>query len=152
MPESRALLLSLRPKYAEAILAGRKTVEVRRRRILATPGTQVVLYATRPTGAVVGLARLRETVMCHPDDAWAMHAASLGISKADFDSYLTGRRTAYLLLLEEVACIDPVSLETLRSGSPFQPPQSFRFVSARDPAAIRHLLDGGLKSVSRRHN
>lgn len=141
MYEPRALLLSLRPRYAEAILAGRKTVELRRRRIAATPGTRVVLYATRPTGAVVGLARLRESITCLPDEAWENHAPHLGVARSEFDAYLDGTGSVCLLVLDEVARVDPMSLDTLRAVAPFCPPQSYRYISARDPAAIWHLLD-----------
>ena len=44
----QALLLSLHPEFAAAILAGTKKVEYRRRRI-ARPVTTVYLYATAET-------------------------------------------------------------------------------------------------------
>jgi predicted transcriptional regulator len=53
---ARTLLLSLRPRFADAILAGAKTVELRRRPINARPGTAILLYASRPMMAIVGTA------------------------------------------------------------------------------------------------
>jgi predicted transcriptional regulator len=133
------LLLSVRPEHAEAILEGRKTVELRRRRVSAAPGTAVVLYATHPTGAVVGKANVREAITCSREDAWSRHSGALAIDRAAFDAYMEGASSACLLVLEGAARIDPVTLAALRSGAPFRPPQSYRFVSAGDPAVIREL-------------
>ena len=60
MTNVRTLLLCLRPRFAEAILSGAKTVELRRRPINTQPGTPILLYASSPTMAIVGTARLRE--------------------------------------------------------------------------------------------
>ena len=49
----RVALMSIHPEYANAILAGRKTVEFRKRPI-GDDVTHVIVYATAPTGAVVG--------------------------------------------------------------------------------------------------
>jgi predicted transcriptional regulator len=136
----RVLVMSLRPEYAEAILAGRKTVELRRRRVAAAPGTLVLLYATRPAGAVVGFARIRKTINCESIEAWARHSAGMGIPKADFDAYLDGRDSACLLFLECVERIDPLTLERLRSRGTFTPPQSYRYLTATDPDDIHDLV------------
>ena len=42
MTTARTLLLSLRPRFADAILSGAKTVELRRRPINADPGTPII--------------------------------------------------------------------------------------------------------------
>lgn len=134
------MILSIRPHHAEAILEGRKTVELRRRRVAALPGTAVLLYATRPTGAVVGMARVRETICCSSEDAWRGHAGDLAIDRLAFDAYMAGASIACLLVLEAVARVEPVTLETMRSSSAFQPPQSYRFVSPADPSVLRDLV------------
>ena len=56
MTYRRTLLLSLRPRFAQAILSGAKTVEVRRRPVNAPPQTPIILYASSPTMAIVGTA------------------------------------------------------------------------------------------------
>lgn len=53
----RVALISIRPRYAHAILDGRKTVEFRKRR-LAEDVTHVVIYSTRPDRAVIGFFEL----------------------------------------------------------------------------------------------
>lgn len=140
MSERKALLLSLLPRFAEAILDGSKTVELRRRRVAAPPGTDVLLYASSPRQAVVGTARLRDTFMCPPDTAWEDHAVGLGLERHEFDRYLAGEAQACLLLLGDVRRLDvPLSLSELRGSKPFRPPQSYRYVSSQDPAILRGL-------------
>lgn len=140
MPDApAALLLSIRPEHAEAILDGRKTVELRRRRVSAAPGTTVVLYATRPAAAVVGTVLVRESITCSPQDAWTDHAGAIGIDRVAFDAYMAGAASACLLVLEGASRIEPVTLDALRSAAPFRPPQSYRYVSPGDPAVIREL-------------
>ena len=69
----RTLLLSLRPRFAQAILSGAKTVELRRRPVNAPPQTPIILYASSRTMAIVGTARLREVQTLAPDAAWVQH-------------------------------------------------------------------------------
>jgi predicted transcriptional regulator len=136
VPEERVLLLSVRPRFARAILAGTKTVEVRRRRVQARPGTRVIIYASNPTMAVVGTARLLVALTYDPDAAWASHERGLGLHRHEFDAYLAGSK-ACLLLLDEVTSLDtPISLDELRRSGDFRPPQSYRYLSPSDPEQV----------------
>lgn len=62
MSTDHALFVSVKPRFAEKILAGEKSVELRRVRPSVTPGTLVIFYASSPTREVVGTGRadLRE--------------------------------------------------------------------------------------------
>jgi predicted transcriptional regulator len=138
--ERAGLLLSVRPRFAEAILSGTKTVEVRRRRIGATEGSPVVLYASSPVMAVVGTARLERTEVWPVDTAWAKYGHTMGISEAEFKSYLDGTRLACLLFLSCAAALrTPLSLDQLRNGRRFYPPQSYRYVGTSDPRSLQKL-------------
>lgn len=137
--DRRVLLLSVRPRFAQAILDGTKTVEVRRRPIRATPGTLVIFYASAPTMAIVGTARLDRVIFLKPGAAWRDHGRSLGLARREFDDYLDGRMP-WLLVLRDVAALDkPLELQDLRRRSPFQPPQSYRYMKRADPLRVRSL-------------
>lgn len=136
----RVLLLSLRPRFADAILAGTKTVELRRRAINAQSGTRVILYSTAPTMAIVGTAYLRRVDVANPEDAWKRYSTTLGLAKDEFDAYLDGSKRAYLLHLIRVCQLDkPLHLHELRSSG-FRPPQSFRYIGDSDPRPLRQLV------------
>jgi predicted transcriptional regulator len=136
----RALLLSVRPRFAQAILDGTKTVELRRRPVKAPPGTAVVLYASAPLMAIVGTATLVDVVALRPQTAWRRYRGTLSLSWAEFTEYLNGVDQAQLLRLDDVKELSqPLSLQTLRRAAPFQPPQSFRYVHSLDPHQLHAL-------------
>lgn len=136
----RALLLSVRPRYAQAILNGTKTVEIRRQGPAVHPGTLVIIYATKPVGAIVGTARISDISCGNPADMWERHNRSMGITRADYDAYLSGAETAYLLFLRRVQRLEPLlTLEQIRSATTFQPPQSYRYLSQH---MLHHLVNG----------
>ena len=74
----RALVLSLRPRFADSILDGRKSVELRRQRVSPSLGTPVLLYASAPVMAVVGTARVAEVHVDEPDCMWHQFIWTLG--------------------------------------------------------------------------
>lgn len=137
----RVLLLSLRPRFAEAILEGIKTTELRRRPINAQPGSRVILYASAPTMAIVGTARLKKVEAAEPAEAWSRYHDRLALAESEFYAYLDGSDHAYLLHLTRINCLDrPLELKELRRTGGFQPPQSFRYIAPSDPKAIQDLL------------
>ncbi|MEU2146407.1 MULTISPECIES: ASCH domain-containing protein [Streptomyces albovinaceus subgroup] len=129
----RAMLLSVHPRFANAILAGSKTVEVRRQRVAAPPGTPVLLYATAPTMALVGMARITSIHVASPKDVWSAHRTQTGITRHEYDAYMDGAAQASGLTLEDPVSFDePVPLSALRAAGTFHPPQSYRYLSSAD--------------------
>src|SRR5690348_16037028 len=69
-PDDRALFISVKPRYANAILEGTKTVELRRTRPNLPDGSLVILYSSTPTRAVVGWAQLTAVRVGTPLEIW----------------------------------------------------------------------------------
>ncbi|MFF9065104.1 ASCH domain-containing protein [Streptomyces sp. NPDC014891] len=131
------MLLSVHPRFATAILAGTKTVEVRRQRVAAPPGTPVLLYATAPTMAIVGMARIASVQVASPREVWSASRTSAGISRREYDEYMSGAIRASGLSLEEpMAFEDPVPLAALRASGSFHPPQSYRYLTCNDLRSV----------------
>jgi len=138
---NRVLLLSLRPRFAQAILDGEKTTELRRHPINAEPGSRVILYASAPTMAIVGTARLKNIETSQPTDAWNRYRDRLALEESEYYGYLDGSDQAFLLHLTGINCLDePLRLSELRRHGGFQPPQSFRYIAPTDPKALRDLV------------
>ena len=57
MVTADGVLMSIRPQYAEAILSGEKTVELRRRRPSFSAGTTVLIYSSAPLQTRAGDVR-----------------------------------------------------------------------------------------------
>lgn len=136
----RVMLLSVRPRYAESILAGTKRAEIRRQRPGILPGTPVIIYATKPLGAVVGTANIDRICEGIPSDLWDQYHQEMGVSWAEFDEYLSGTSTAYLLLLSGASRLNtPLTLDDMRESADFRPPRSYRYV---DHSTLRTLVNG----------
>lgn len=138
------MLLSVHPRFAEAILAGSKTVEVRRQRVAAPSGTAVLLYATAPTMALVGMARIAAVHVAPPRKIWSAHRAGTGISRREYDEYMSGATHASGLTLQEPVTFDePVPLSSLRAVGAFHPPQSYRYLRGDD---LRQVTEAAPKA------
>jgi predicted transcriptional regulator len=123
------MLLSVRPQYAESILAGTKRAEIRRQRPGILPGTPVIIYATKPLGAVIGTAVIDRVHEGTPTDLWDQYHQEMGVTQKEFDRYLSGVSTAYLLLLSSASrLISPLTLDDMRESTDFKPPRSYRYV------------------------
>lgn len=67
----RDVVLSIKPVYSEKILAGRKTVELRRRFPDSAPsGTLAYIYSSSPVKAMVGTALIRDVLRLPIEQIW----------------------------------------------------------------------------------
>lgn len=136
----RAILLSVRPRYAQSIIAGAKRAEIRRQRPSVEPGTPVIIYATRPLGAVIGTATIGRVCEGRPADLWEQHHPVMGVTRDEFDQYLQGLSMAYVLMLDGARRLSsPLTLADMRESANFQPPRSYRYVGQ---SALRTLVNG----------
>ena len=131
-------LLSIRPQYAEEILAGRKRVEFRRRP-LPREVTRVVIYATAPVARVVGAFEIEAIDSTTPSEAWQHYHQVGGIGQEAFDSYYDGTDTAHVIRIGDVEIAQaPFALSEI-DGS-LRPPQSFMYLRDRRLAVARQLI------------
>ena len=75
-----ALLLSIRPEFAYAILDGSKTVELRRIAPKLDAGSLIVIYATAPVMALVR-AVLGEILVDRTDRLWRKIGKRAGVDR-----------------------------------------------------------------------
>lgn len=79
-------LLSIKPVYANAILAGRKKVEFRKRPF-KRPVSHIVIYATSPVQRVIGWFKTKHTDLMSPSALWRQFSNVGGINESDFYTY-----------------------------------------------------------------
>lgn len=91
------VLLSVKPRFAEAILAGKKTYEFRRAPFRRPGVRRVVLYASSPVCRVVGEFHLEEILTLDLDKLWVVTRHGGGIDRNYFDEYFAGRATGHAL-------------------------------------------------------
>jgi predicted transcriptional regulator len=127
----RRILLSLKPRYADAILDGSKTIELRRTRPRIEIPTDALIYASSPRCAVVGTCRIVEVVEFTPLGMWRLHGRESAIDYAAYKAYFTECATAYGLVVSSPGRLEnEIGLSAIREiWRGFQPPQSFRYLS-----------------------
>ena len=96
------ILLSIHPEFVARIRSGEKRFEFRTR----APGSLetdplVAVYATAPTGAIVGYFRVANVLSLPPSALWERTKDAAGISRARFRAYFKGRDTAHALEIAE---------------------------------------------------
>ncbi|GMA35607.1 hypothetical protein GCM10025876_18110 [Demequina litorisediminis] len=127
------MLLSIRPRYVERILAGDKTVELRRTKPLVDVGQPIAIYSTLPAGAIVATARVARVEQRAKQELWEARRRTLGVSKDEFNSYFAGRSHAVGVHLDLVAPLEaPVSLSQMRVLGVPNPPQQWMFLRSSD--------------------
>lgn len=140
MAKSGEAIISIRPNFAEAILLGSKTVELRRRIPALDVGMRLWIYATRPLAAIVGSAKIKAIVRGSPEHVWRERGAQSGLDRTSFDAYFEGADEAIALVLMTVRRGNSVSIDELRALRPgFHPPQVVARISAAEASSIGRL-------------
>lgn len=136
-------IISIHPHHAYAILDGAKTIELRRRIPPLSVGTRLWIYATRPVGAVIGVATVERIVRDDPAQIWLEFGDQSGIDRADFDSYFDGSNVAIgLLLVDAKRNAEQVAIEQLRClRHGFHPPQVMMSLSNHEAATLHQMAN-----------
>ena len=144
----RALLLSIRPKFATKIFDGSKTVELRRIRPSVSAGDLVLVYASSPTRALLGAFEVDYVTCSTPPKIWAEVGHCAGITRAEFDEYYAGAKNAFGIFIKRTWLFDePIKLPALRQKrAQFRPPQGYHYVSTTD-VILSGLKCGQLQSA-----
>lgn len=125
----KTIVLSIKPKYADLILAGTKTVEFRRAWAAESVDT-IVLYASAPVQKIVGFVKVSEVVVATPSKLWEFcKKRGGGLTKSELSIYMDGKTKGFAILLGNVKKFDQTVLPS-RVMPGFSPPQSFRYMTA----------------------
>ena len=143
MPQlGRTIILSIKPRYVELILAGTKTVEFRRA-WAAEKVDSIAIYASAPIQKIVGIAKVSDVVTAKPTLLWEYcKKRGGGLTKSELSAYMEGKLKGFAILIESVSKFDHGVVPS-RAIENFSPPQSFRYMTA---AEVRKLERVVLKS------
>ncbi|MDI6655519.1 MAG: hypothetical protein QME59_06505 [Candidatus Hydrothermarchaeota archaeon] len=124
---STNVLLSVEPRYAEAILSGAKKYEFRRTIFKRKDIDKVYLYSNSTTKKIVGSFKIEKILKGTPQEIWNTCYKYSGISRKDFFKYFKGSRKAFGIKIKDVhrfyAPVDPYLIV-----DNFKPPQSFYYI------------------------
>ena len=133
LDQDRMIVLSLKPRFAEAILAGTKTVELRRTMPKIEVPTRALLYATTPVRALLGTCIITSVISAPLSDLWREYGSRANLAYHEFKRYFEGVEVGTALTLDEQRPLSRrVPLQDLRADPiGFRPPQSFAYVDTK---------------------
>lgn len=122
-----AVLMAIKPPFAHRLLSGTKQVEFRRR-AAARKLTHIVVYATLPVAAVVGVLEIGELAEGTPNSLWRRFSEVGGIPRKDFFVYFSGTQTGVAYLVREAWSCGSV-LKLGSAGLPSVAPQAHQYLN-----------------------
>lgn len=139
---SKVLLISVKPEYADKIVAGEKTIELRKACPNVAKDDIVIIYSTVPVKAVIGICRVEEIIKLKPSVMWRNHKEKLGIDRKPYMAYYEDMETAVGIVLKSACRLDSkIELSSIKRLFPkFSPPQTFRYYPKND--IFRTFLKG----------
>lgn len=126
----KSIILSIKPVFTEAILDGRKTIELRKRiGELFVENTKIFIYSSSPVKAIVAEAKISCIKKKAPPDVEMGLLENACVNREYFDEYFKNSSMAYFIFLKEVKKLDiPIPIVELRQLR-ITPPQSFCYVN-----------------------
>ena len=118
-------MLSIRPPFADAILAGEKRFEFRRSLFSRSVGI-VVVYVTAPIKRVVAEFDIESVITADLADLWRRTRHHAGIDKEYFYEYFAGREAGHAIQIGAVRKYADPFCPLDRLGC--RPPQSFVYL------------------------
>lgn len=120
------VLLSIKPRYVEAILKGDKRYEFRKNIFRNKDVENVYIYATAPVKKLVGFFKVGDILEDHPVCLWDQLQEFSGLDEKEFFNYFGDNKRGFAIEILSVAefltPLDP------RDFFPrFVPPQSFYY-------------------------
>ena len=133
LDSDRMIVLSLKPRFAEAILAGVKTVELRRTVPKIVIPTRALLYASSPVRALLGTCVITSVRSADLAALWHEYGSRSELSFHEFQQYFEGVAKGTALTLSDPQALSrPIPLQDLQAKPrSFRPPQSFAYVDTK---------------------
>lgn len=117
--------LSIKHIYAERIVAGIKTIELRKRPIGMELGDLILLYETTPDSVIRGGFVAGETVCLPVSEMWKRYSSAMGVEKEFYDSYFSNCKVAYGTIVHQSFCFPDLPVGEIQKLCPgFVPPQA----------------------------
>lgn len=134
----RSILLSIKPIFTNAIYAGLKSIELRRK--IGSdffPGNRIYIYSSTPIQKITGEASIKKIHKGGPLSIKAQVLEASCVLSQEYDSYFEGSDMAYGIELDDVKCYQyPVSISVMKAKG-IVPPQSFRYLTDELVGVVR---------------
>ena len=119
------VLLSIKPKYANAILAGEKLVEFRKL-VFKREIERVYIYSSSPEQRIIGYFTIEDIISDTPVELWKQFSKVGLIAKEDFFDYFANKEVGYSIKIKSVNRFRK-SKNPKEIFKNFVPPQSYMY-------------------------
>ena len=120
------VLLSVKPKYANEIVSGRKKYEFRKSIFKRENIEKMYIYSSSPVKKIIAIVDIDGILSDSPQKLWEQYHEDAGISEIEFFDYFKNSDIGYAIKISNVqefpTPIDPYIDEN------FRPPQSFYYL------------------------
>jgi len=120
------VILSIKPKYCNAITSGLKKYEFRRR-IFGRKVDSVYMYSTSPVKKIVGRFTVKSILEDSPKALWENYGDLSGLHETEFFEYFDGAEKGFAIEIAKAETLMPIDPKNLIPN--FCPPQSYRYFS-----------------------
>ena len=147
------IILSVKPRYGEAILDGRKRIEVRRRFSSDLIGRRVAFYASSPVRGLIGEARIASVDRLPAELLWHRSGGELGCTREEYLRYVgSAHEVNAIRFRDPIRYLAQIPLSQLShlAGSALHPPESHLIIRGGSDwaiaVAVGALLHGGARN------
>ncbi len=137
-----AILMSIRPRYAEKIFDLTKTVELRRIKPKFIQEEDLIfVYVSAPVKSLVGAFTVSAVMERRLLGLWRNVKDHAGVSRSEFLRYFQGVEKGVAIFIKDVWCLPaPIHLSDMQKNvDGFYPPQNFRYTSIRQLERFSNL-------------
>ncbi|UCF08747.1 MAG: hypothetical protein JSW28_03380 [Thermoplasmata archaeon] len=120
------LLLSIKPRYVESIMSGKKRYEFRKTIFRNRNIKRAYIYSTAPVKKIGGSFLIGDIVEDYPDRLWDRFHKLSGLSHEEFFNYFIEGKKGFAIQIESVEEFD-TPIDPWELNSDFSPPQSFYY-------------------------
>lgn len=121
-------ILSIKPRFVDEIIAGRKGYEFRKKGFKHEV-SKVFVYASSPVCKIIGEFKLGDIIEGTPEKIWELTGKKSGITKSYFDEYFMSHSVGFALEIKTFKKYDqPINPYDTIKG--FHAPQSFCYTEA----------------------
>src|SRR5260370_17213476 len=126
---STAAIISIKPVYANKILAGTKTIELRKSEMGLNESDIILVYSSAPEQRFAFWFRIRAVETLPVKRMWDLRKTALGIGFDDYATYFRGLEFAVGFHVGELQPLTPIPLKEIEAFVPhFVPPQASIFL------------------------
>lgn len=141
------LLISIKPEYAQKILDGEKTVELRKTRTRLKTGDIVLVYVSSPQQVIAGFFEVEsieifENISKEKKYFWEKVKHKAHIKEKDFNTYYKSASIGVAIFIKEVHKFNNTAelIKLKQKIKNFTPPQSYRYLKLKEVKILESIV------------